>query len=56
MRKSLPAEFTSALTPCCEACELSMIRVDEKGGKRHAQKNGQLFQCEKCLMPEVVFA
>jgi hypothetical protein len=33
-----------------------MAPVDEKGGKRHIKENGQLFQCEKCLMPEVVFA
>jgi nitrate/TMAO reductase-like tetraheme cytochrome c subunit len=56
MRKLLPAEITNTLAPFCEECDRRMSPVDEKGGKRHQKKNGQLFECEECHMPEVVFA
>ena len=55
-RKSLPAELTNTLRPICEACDCRMSPVTEKGGKRYVKKNGQLFECERCHMLEVVFA
>jgi hypothetical protein len=56
MPKSLPVELTNAVYPLCEECDRRMSPVDEKGGKRYQKKNGQLFECEECHMPEVVFA
>lgn len=56
MRKSLPASLTNTIAPLCEECDRRMSPVAEKGGKRHQKKNGQLFECAVCHMPEVVYA
>lgn len=49
------SHFSEECAPSCEACECTMLLVTEKKSRRELSRDGFLFQCERCRMPEVVF-